>query len=119
MNQVQIVPIPTSARRTVGLTRICRGMGYLSALAAGLYLVKTPAEKIVTGMAILGALEVGTAALEALNDQNVADAMTTEGFGTPQEKLEAAGTGVGIGFLLIGAAVVASKILAKKEPADE
>lgn len=118
MNPIEEVSVPFTARKNVALTRLARSAGFISAIGIGLALHRTPVEKIITATAVLGAVEILTAGLDASSDTTVQDEMNKEGFGRPQEKLEAAGTGLGIGFAAMAVGMAIVKLLKKKDETD-
>jgi len=113
MSQIDEVSIPLTARKTVLLTRLSRGAGFVGAVSAGLLVKKLPAEKIALAAALLCSMELVTAGLTAVEDRTVKEEMQRENFGRPQEKLEAAGVGMGTGFVIVAAGLLMVKLLSK------
>lgn len=118
MSQIEKVAIPFEARKNVAITRLARGAGFIAAVGLGLTLFKLPKEKMVTAVALLGGVEVFTAGLTACDDNEVSDEMAKENFATNNEKLEAAGIGLGLGFAAVALSVAFIKLTAKKEESD-
>lgn len=108
MSQTEHIPIPFEARKNLVVTRLARGAGFVSAISLGLALFKLPKEKIALAAALFGGIEVIAAGLAACDDADVQEEMKKDNFGTINEKLEAAGQGLGVGFaaVLAGAAFV-------------
>lgn len=108
MSQTEIIPIPFEARKNLVLTRLARGAGFVAAVSVGLALFKLPKEKIALAAALFGGIEVVAAGLAACDDADVREEMKKDNFGSVNEKLEAAGQGLGVGFaaIMAGAAFV-------------
>ena len=115
---IETLEIPVEVRKLVYTNRLARSAGYLVAITAGLLTAKLPVRNVVVAVAVLGGVEVITSTFNAYDDEYVTEQAGKENFGTVQSHLEAAGTGLGLGFAVVAAAVIIKKLLAKKEDSD-
>lgn len=117
-NRIDEVEIPIEVRKKVLLGNLAQGAGYMSALTIGLVMAKVSRPNIATMIAVLTSVEIVADVYFACDDTIVREESEVEGFGTPQQYLEKAGLGLGLGFAAVGAAFLATKLLKKKDTSD-
>lgn len=115
MSQIEKVEIPFDARKNLVLTRLARSSGFVAALSIGLALFKIPKDKILLAGVLVASVEIVSAGIEACDDNAVKEEMNKETFGTTNEKLEAAGQGLGVGFVAVAACAAFVKFTKGKD----